>query len=150
MAQARFANVMIDLNVLLDVLLARAPWLADSRAIWEAHDQGMIFGHIAAHALTNLFYMSRRIIGVDQAREAVRLCLQTFQIAPVGRLELELADHLAGNDIEDSLVVACAIHGNLDAIVTRDLQGFANSPLPILTPTDLLAQLFPADEVPPR
>ena len=28
-------NVLIDTNILLDVLLRREPWLADSQQIWQ-------------------------------------------------------------------------------------------------------------------
>ena len=61
-----------------------------------------------ATGLTNLFYVSRRIIGIDKARAAVGVCLATFEIIPVGRLELEQADAMAGNDLEDNLSIACA------------------------------------------
>jgi hypothetical protein len=56
----------------------------------------LFVGHIAAHGVTNLFYIARKIIGIEKAREAVRSCLQTFVVIPVGRRELELADSLTG------------------------------------------------------
>ena len=98
-------------------------------------------GHVAAHGFTNLFYVARRVVGFEKAREAVRLGLQTFEVIPIGRPELEQADSLSGNDIEDNLVLACATLAQLDAIVTRDPRGFAGSPVPILSPAELLAQL---------
>ncbi len=141
MEEVRLLNVLYDVNLLLDVLLAREPWVADARAIWTAHHRKRLVGHIAAHGLTNLFYIARKIIGTEKAREAVRLCLQTFEVIAVGRPELELADSLAGNDIEDNLVLACAMRTGLDAIVTRDPKGFAGSAIPVLTPAELLGRL---------
>jgi predicted nucleic acid-binding protein len=138
-------NVLIDVNVLLDVFLEREPWVADAQALWTAHHRRRLVGHIAAHGVTNLFYIARRMIGLEKAREAVRLCLQTFVVVPVGRSELELADSLIGNDIEDNLVLACASLARVDAIVTRDSRGFADSAVPVLTPAELLAQL-PKDD----
>jgi predicted nucleic acid-binding protein len=140
-AEVRLLNVLIDVNVPLDVFLAREPWLTDARAVWAAHNRGAVVGHIAAHGFTNLFYIARRVIGTEKAREAVRLCLQTFQVIPVGRAELEDADSLEGNDIEDNLMLACAVAAGLDAIVTRDPKGFVGSPLPVLSPTELLSRL---------
>src|SRR3954452_22110492 len=101
--EIRPLNVLIDINVPLDVFLAREPWLSDARAIWAAHHRREIIGYIAAHGLTNLFYIARRVVGVEKAREAVRLCLQTFEVVPVGRRELERADSFAGGDLEDNL-----------------------------------------------
>jgi predicted nucleic acid-binding protein len=134
-------TALIDINVPLDVFLAREPWLTDARAVWDAHDRRAIVGHIAAHGLTNLFYIARRVVGLEKARKAVGLCLQTFEVIPVGRAELELADSLAGHDFEDNLVLTCAMIAGLDVIVTRDPRGFVGSTIPVLSPAELLEQL---------
>ena len=49
-------------------------------------------GHLVATGLTNLFYISRRIIGTEKARAGIHICLATFEIIPVGRQELEQAE----------------------------------------------------------
>jgi predicted nucleic acid-binding protein len=146
MEEVRPRNVLIDVNVLLDVFLEREPWVKDARAVWTAHHCRTLVGHVAAHGFTNLFYIARRAVGIEKAREAVLLCLQTFEVSPVGRPELELAETLAGNDIEDNLVQACATLARLDAIVTRDPKGFAGSPIPVVTPAELLAQIPKGDD----
>ena len=80
------------------------------------------------------------MIGTEKAREALSACLQTFEILPIGRAELECADSREGSDFEDNLVIASAVAAKLDAIVTRDLKGFTGSPVPVLTPAELLAK----------
>jgi len=80
----RLLNVLYDVDLLLDVLLTREPWVADAWAIWTAHHRKRLVGHIAAHGLMNLFYVVRKVIGTEQAREAVRLGLQTFEVIAVG------------------------------------------------------------------
>jgi predicted nucleic acid-binding protein len=134
-------NVLIDVNVALDVILERQPWLDDSKGVWDACYQMRLTGHLVATGLTNLFYVSRRIIGTTKARAGVHICLATFEIVPVGRLELEQADAMAGSDLEDNVCLACAVNAHLDAIVTRNPKDFAASPIPVLTPTELLALL---------
>jgi predicted nucleic acid-binding protein len=134
-------NVLIDVNVALDVILERQPWLGDSKAVWDACHQMQLTGHLVATCLTNLFYISRRIIGTEKARAGVHICLATFEIIPVGRLELEQADVMTGSDLEDNVCLACAVNARLDAIVTRNPKDFAGSPVLVLTPAELLAQL---------
>jgi predicted nucleic acid-binding protein len=134
-------RVLIDVNVVLDVILERRPWLEDSKGVWDACHETRIAGHLIATAVTNIFYVSRRLIGTEKARAGVRICLATFEIVPVGRDELEKADAMAGSDLEDNVSSACALAAGLDAIVTRDPRGFAGSPIPVLSPTDLLARL---------
>jgi hypothetical protein len=134
-------NVLIDVNVALDVILERQPWLGDSKGVWDACYQMRLTGHLVATGLTNLFYISRRIIGTEKARAGVHICLATFEIIPVGRQELEQADAMAGSDLEDNVCLACALNARLDAIVTRNPKDFAASPVPVLTPAELLVLL---------
>jgi hypothetical protein len=134
-------NVLIDLNIVLDVFLQRQPWVADATVIWDAHVHGRIRGHLVATSLTNLFYIARRILGTDDARRAVRLCLQSFTIIGVDSALLQQADALPGADFEDNLQQVAAAAIPLDAIVTRDPSGFVGSPVIVLTPADLIARL---------
>ncbi len=141
MEEVRLVNVLLDVNLLLDLFLMREPWVADAQELWTAHHRRRLVGHIAAHGITNFFYIARKVVGLGRAREAVRLILQTFDVIPIGRAELQRADALPGSDIEDNLVLACASVAGLDAIITRDPKGFAGSTIPVLSPTALLARL---------
>ncbi len=96
-------NVLIDTNVALDVIMERQAWLGDSKEVWDACHQTRVTGHLAGTGLTNLFCISRRIIGTERARSAARMSLATFEIIPVGRLESEQADAMAGSDLEDNV-----------------------------------------------
>ena len=46
---------------------------------------------------------------------------------------------------EDAVQIACAIAQSLDAIVTRDTQGFLSSTVPVLSIHQLLQQLGAQD-----
>jgi predicted nucleic acid-binding protein len=52
-----------------------------------------------------------------------------------------MADQMQGNDFEDNLQIACAVAGNMDIIVTRDLEGFRHSSIQVMTPSDFLSML---------
>lgn len=134
-------RVLLDTNVVLDVLLQREPWVKESKAIWQASDEGRIIAYILASALTDIFYIARRLAGREKAREAVHTCLEAFEILPVDRQALEAAEALSGNDFEDNLQMACAGIAGLDAIVTRNKDDFKHASVPVLTPTEALGQL---------
>jgi predicted nucleic acid-binding protein len=53
-------NVLIDTNIILDVLLDRAPWVEAASQIWEACDAGRLHGFLPGSALTDIFYIARR------------------------------------------------------------------------------------------
>ena len=137
-------NILLDINVVLDVLLNRAPWVSESSAVWDAHRDGRFSAHVAAFSLPTIFYIVCKHNDLAKAHDAVRVCLETLEIAPVVRSTLELARSQPLSDYEDNLQIACAIEAQLDAIVTRDPAGFAQSPVPVMTPAELLKRLAAA------
>lgn len=134
-------RVVLDTNILLDVLLDRAPWVDQSKLVWKAHDEGRVDALIAAVTPPNIFYVVRRIVDVQRARECVRISLEAFQVLPLDRPLLRAAFDLGGKDFEDDVHIACASAAQIDAIVTRDQTDFAASPVPVWTPDQLLANL---------
>ena len=134
-------NALIDTNVLLDVLLAREPWLAQSRAVWEACDAGRFNGFISAISPPNVFYVARKIAGIDKAHAAAAILLDAFDVISIDRTTLQGALALPGNDFEDKLQLASALAAHMDFIVTRDPRGFINQECPPLSPADFLARL---------
>ncbi len=71
------------------------------------------------------------------------MCLATFEIIPVGRMELVQAEMMAESDLDDNVSLTCAQVAGLDVIVTRDPRGFAGSTIPVLSPLRIVG---PASE----
>ena len=134
-------RILVDTNVILDVLLNRDPWVAQSSAVWQANDEGRIVGCIMACAVADVFYIARRLTSLEIARAAVSICLEAFEVCAVDKQTLEQAEALPGSDFEDNLQIACASLAGLDAIVTRDKSGFQIADMPVLTPAEFLGQL---------
>jgi len=134
-------KVLLDLNIVMDVLLNRQPWAADSSAVWNAHQSGEFDGYLAATEITNLHYIVRKLAGESTARSAINVCLNGFAIVPVDQPILLAAEALAGKDFEDDVCIACAVAVSAVWIVTRDASGFTQSAVPAISPADLLKQL---------
>jgi hypothetical protein len=101
----------------------------------------VLVGYLSASALTDIYYVARRQVGAAGARKAVWACLDAFAVCMVDGATREQAYALPGADLEDNLQIAVAVCEALDAIVTRDQEGFRGSQAPALTPADLLARL---------
>jgi predicted nucleic acid-binding protein len=135
-------RVLIDTNILLDFLLQREPFRQDAEELFQAINSGQVVGYVTASTLTDIFYIARRHTrSIEQARQAVSEILVVMVICPVNRpiLESALASGIA--DFEDAVQIACAITQGLEAILTRDTQGFASSTIPVLSIRQLLEQL---------
>ncbi|MEN6452054.1 MAG: PIN domain-containing protein [Thermoguttaceae bacterium] len=134
-------RVLFDTNIVLDVLLARFSWHVEAGAIFQAARKGKLDGAVTTLSIANIFYVGRRLAGLDKARVAVRDCLDAFDVLPIDRHTLEAALAMQGSDFEDDIQIAAATQAGLDAIVTRDPTGFAASHIPAYSPAELLARV---------
>jgi predicted nucleic acid-binding protein len=136
-------RVLVDTNVVLDLVLGREPWASQAKPLWMAHDTHRIEACLLASVLTDVYYICRKQVGVDQAKKAVGECLRRFIILPVDRSLLETALLLAGSDFEDNVQIAAAQEADLRLIVTRNGADFAHSAIPPVEPPEVLLRLEP-------
>lgn len=135
-------RVLIDTNIVLDFLLQREPFFQNAELLFQAIDAGQVVGYVTATTLTDIFYISRKHTrSVEQARQAVSETLTALAICSINRAVLESAFNSGLPDFEDAVQIFCAVAQGLDAIVTRDAQGFLSSPVPVLSVQESLRQL---------
>jgi predicted nucleic acid-binding protein len=133
--------VLVDTNIILDYLLERELFVTDAEALFETIESQRIEGYVTATTLTDIFYIVRKERGIATAKQAVSRILAGMKICTVDRSILEAAISSNLPDFEDAVQLACAVFDNLDAIITRDAQGFAGATLLILSAGELLQLL---------
>lgn len=115
----------------------------------HAAAQGQVTCAATTLSLATIFYVSRKIVGTATARAAVQKCLGAFAILPIDEQTLlDAADAMAGNDFEDNILIAAAVTGSLDAVVTRDVADFTHCPIAVWDPAELLNRLAGASAPP--
>lgn len=134
-------RVLVDVNVVLDVLLARAPHAAASTACLAAIESGRVEGFLSGHAVTTLAYLVGRARGRGEARKVVQDLCALFTVAPVDEAVIQRAIVLSLEDFEDAVTAAAAEAAACEAILTRDAAGFSGSPVPGIEPKLWLALL---------
>lgn len=130
--------ILIDLNVLLDVIQKREPHFASSAALLDHVLAGKVEGAIPAHALTTIHYLVNRHNSQGDADQAIDWLLAHFSIAGIGKNELIRARSLGWSDFEDAVVVAAAQSSGCQAIITRNVRDFTETPIPTMTPQEFL------------
>ena len=134
-------RVLLDLNVVLDVLLDRAPFAEPSAALWASIECGEADGFIAAHAVTTLHYLAARGRNRAHADRCVTDVLSVFEVAPVDGAVLVAATALSWPDFEDAVVAAAAHAAGCTMIATRDPRGFKGAPCLAVAPVQALAMI---------
>lgn len=131
-------RILIDTNVILDYLLKREPYEEAARTIIKFCHQKMIEGCIAAHSITNIFYILRKDFSINERREILLDICKIFSVESIDGKKLQ---HALINekflDFEDCLQMECAQNFHADYIVTRNLADFKNSNTPCVNPDEI-------------
>jgi len=125
-------RLFLDTDILLDVLLEREEFISKSARVldWaEAHP-----GHCAVswHGLANIHYLSN-----DGALDFINELTEFCVIPNAGTSEMKRALELSFKDLEDAMQTSTALLFGAQAIVTRNITDYRNSPIKALRPTDL-------------
>lgn len=132
-------RALVDTNVVLDVLLGRAEFLADSQQVLSLARHGRFEALLGATTVTTLDYLLARHLGKGNSRPHMRALLHQYDVAAVDAAVLRRALELPLADYEDSVLCAAAAAAGVDAIITRDRSGFAGAPMPVLSPAEAIA-----------
>ena len=124
-------RILVDTNILLDYLLDREPHEKSARTILKACQQKKMEGCVAAHSITNIFYILRKNFSIEERRDILLDICKIFYVEGIDVKKLRYA--LANEDFldfEDCLQMECAKSFHADYIVSRNLEDFKSSDIP--------------------
>lgn len=138
-------RILIDTNVIMDALLGRQPFFAASDTVLKICHEEKAEGFLAAHSVTNLFYMLRKFFKDEELRDILRNLLDFLEVEQIDKEKVSLAlKNNAFADFEDGLQYECAKSVKADSIITRNKKDFTGSTIPVVTPMEFLAT-FPSE-----
>lgn len=132
-------RILVDTNVLLDYLLIREPFYEDAEKIVHACVEGTIKGCIAAHSISNMFFILRKDYNTKDRREVLSSLCAIFDVEGIDRAKLLSAlQNEDFSDFEDCLQMECVKAYNAEYIVTRNLSDYKTSEIQAILPRDYL------------
>jgi predicted nucleic acid-binding protein len=134
-------RLLIDTNVVLDLVLARTPWVEDATALLDAIAKGQAEGHLAGHSVTTVYYIVERERNRAVAATAVSDLLQFLSVVPLASADFQRALGLGLRDYEDGVQAAAALQIGADCLVTRNPKDFKGAPVTVRSPGEVLALL---------
>ena len=126
--------------------MKRNPFSEDAEKIIELCMEKNVQGCIAAHTVSNLFYILRKHLTKEKRRDILLNLCKMFTVVGIDANKLEFAlRNIEFNDFEDCLQVECAKDFEADFIVTRNVKDFAGSTVPVVEPSELISD-FPFED----
>ena len=132
-------NVFFDTNVLIDVIAARKPFVADSRKVWYLAERQRISGQVSVLSFANIYYVIRKQNGRAVAESAMTMIRGTFAAVAFDEQILNQAIGAGFSDFEDAIQLFSALRAEADCLLTRNADHFPTSSLPVMTPGEFLA-----------
>lgn len=132
-------RILVDTNILLDYLLEREPFFEDAKQVIMSCIDGKSNGCIAAHSISNMFFILRKDYSAKERREILLNLCKIFDIEGIDKAKL-----ISGlqnenfSDFEDCLQMECAKSYGADYIVTRNVSDYATSEVKAIIPKDYL------------
>lgn len=133
-------KVLFDVNVLLDVIEDRQPFVMDSGNALLLAEERKIEGFIAASSVDTLAFLIRRNSSSATMYRILKDLLSILEVATVDQNVIQKAINLGWKDPEDAIIYEAAKHSGCNFIVTRNVRDFkkASSELKIILPAELL------------
>lgn len=141
-------RIFLDVNVILDVLADREPWVEASANVLALCEIEEVEGVVAAHSITTLYYLTTKHLSRKKATAAMVDLLKLVSVAEVSQDVILKAVSLGWSDLEDAVQAVCALESGSDFIITRDAAVFDSLSIPAVTPSEFLALLDAAEEEP--
>jgi len=135
-------RVLIDTNVVMDYILKREPYAKNAYRIVQMCVNKEIDGCIAAHTVTNLFFILRKNLSVSERKAVLLKLCRVFTV--VGLDISKLISPLVNNKLDDlvgCLQDECANEFQVDYLITRNLDDFVHGKVKAVKPDEFLKLL---------
>ena len=134
-------KVLLDTNVVLDLLLDRAPYAEPAAQIFSMIEKSEMEAALCATTVTTIDYLLSRSLPHSSVHKALMRLLELFEIAPVNRSVLEEALACGMKDYEDAVLAFSANLVGASAVVTRNTRDFRDSPVKAVDPLEFISSL---------
>ena len=133
-------KILIDTNVLLDYLLERKPFFEDAKKVILSCTEGNTKGCIAAHSISNMFFILRKDYDAKERREILLNLCKIFDVEGIDKAKLISGlENENFSDFEDCLQMECAKSYKADYIITRNVSDYETSKVKAIMPKDYVS-----------
>ncbi|TXT46629.1 MAG: hypothetical protein FD137_1236 [Spirochaetes bacterium] len=131
-------RVFIVTDVVLDVALAREPFLEASRIVLALIENNIAIGYVSSNGVANLYCILRKSGGDVKARLFIKKLIQYITILSIDNSDVVNGLGSSTPDFEDALQQFSALRNQCDCIVTRNTDDYKNASAKVYTPIEFL------------
>jgi predicted nucleic acid-binding protein len=134
-------KVFIDSDIILDLLCKREPFYNFAAEVFTLGDAKRIALMTTPVVIANVFYILRKILGIEKAKELLRKLRIMIGVIPVGGKIIDLALNSNFADFEDGLQYYAARENGIKMLLTRNTRDYKGKDLVVQTPEEYLKSI---------
>ncbi len=131
-------RVFVDTDVILDVALARKPFLEHSKIVLAMLENNIAIGHVSSNCVANIYYIFRKVGGDINARELIKKLLKYMTVISIEQSDVFEALKSNMPDFEDAMQNYSAIRNQCACIITRNIEDYQSSKLDVYSPLEFI------------
>lgn len=134
-------KVFIDSDVILDLLCKREPFYSYAAEVFTLGDTKKIELVTTSVVFANVFYILRKLLGIEKAKELLRKLRIIISVVSVEEKVVDLALNSKFSDFEDGLQYFTARENDIKIILTRNTKDYKEKDVLIQTPEEYLKSI---------
>lgn len=132
-------KVFIDADIILDLLLTRAPYFISSSKLFTLIEEKEVIAFTTPVILANIYYISAKMVNKKGALVSIRKLLTLLRVTAVDEKIMLLAANSDFKDFEDSIQYYAAKNEAVDFLITRNKIDYKITDLTVCTPDEYLS-----------
>ena len=135
-------KLFIDTNIVLDLLQYREPWIHDTIVLFQLATEKKVELIVTDLTIVNVVYVAGKNFDKKKLYETLLDFKKLVSVVSIGDEYIEQALKSDSTDFEDATQYYAAKREQVDYILTRDINGFKTSEIPIMNVTEFLNKYF--------
>jgi predicted nucleic acid-binding protein len=133
-------RIFVDNDIVLDLLAKRHPHFEAASGVFTLADKGKIILSVSPLTFANTHYILSKQLSAIRSREILSKLRILVNILPITAKTIEMAlNDAMFKDFEDAIQYHSALENGQDIILTRNLNDFKKSILPVMTASDFIS-----------
>ena len=135
-------KVLIDSDITFDFISGRLPFYNEALRIFTLAENKLISLYTLPHLMINIWQV-RGHMGITSAEinRSISRLLNLVKILDESSISFIKAVQAKRIDLEDSMVIECAIKHKMDAILIRNVKHYKLSPINVYLPSEFLGRM---------
>ena len=126
-------RLLLDTNILIDLLARRVPFYDEAVGLFLLAETQSVQLSVSSISMVNIHYVLKRQLSEQKVRKVLTDLRLLVGVLPMNQKISDLALNSDFKDFEDAIQYHTALEFAQEVIITRNLQDFKQSSIPVMT-----------------